>query len=412
MLRYNPRTGKETSESPGRGRLPWLARLLSTAQRFPMSFWNWPDHRCVGRRHHSVQCSGRDWRCWCMNTQIGTRNDLAGAWACQVGRCIGGESAGLREISPWAIFPVAAARPLFPPRDQALIKALACERVAETSEPISRQSLTDLTSRARVALGKTISRSTVWRILDEDAIKPWQYEYWIFPRDPQFLEKAGLILDLYGGYWQGEPLKNEDFIVSADEKTSIQARDRIHPSLAPGPRRAARIESEYERAGALQYLAAWDVRRGYVMGRCEPTTGIEPFGRLVAQVLAQEPYRSAKRLFWIVDNGSSHRGEAARQRLLKTDPRIVLVHTPVHASWLNQVEIYFSIIQRKVLTPNDFPNLDAVATRLALYETLSNQNPKPFAWKFNRDKLAALLKRIASHESKLAAAVQYESTAA
>jgi hypothetical protein len=165
--------------------------------------------------------------------------------------------------------------------------------------------------------------------------------------------------------------------------------------------RAARIESEYERGGALQYLAAWDVRRGYVMGRCEPTTGIEPFGRLVAQVLAQEPYRSAKRLFWIVDNGSSHRGEAARNRLLKVDPRIILVHTPIHASWLNQVEIYFSIIQRKVLTPNDFPSLDAVRIRLALYENLSNQRPKPFAWKFNRDQLAALLARIAAREKLL-----------
>jgi hypothetical protein len=149
------------------------------------------------------------------------------------------------------------------------------------------------------------------------------------------------------------------------------------------------------------------------MGRCEPTTGIEPFGRLVAQVLAQEPYRSAERLFWIVDNGSSHRGEAARTRLMKVDPRIILVHTPVHASWLNQVEIYFSIIQRKVLTPNDFPNLDAVGMRLALYENLSNQNPKPFAWKFNRDQLAALLARIAAHEKLLRGLVAtYPNTAA
>lgn len=134
------------------------------------------------------------------------------------------------------------------------------------------------------------------------------------------------------------------------------------------------------------------------MGRCESTTGIEPFGRLVAQVLAQAPYCSAKRLFWIVDNGSSHRGEAACKRLSKLDPRIILVHTPIHASWLNQVEIYFSIIQRKVLTPNDFPNLDAVRMRLALYEALSNRHPKPFAWKFTRDKLADLLRRVATHE--------------
>ena len=284
--------------------------------------------------------------------------------------------------------------------DHALIKALACEQVADTGEPISRQSLGDLARRAQSVLGKSISRSTVCRILAEDVIKPWRYKHWIFPRDPRFLEKAGPILDLYAGLWDGKPLENEDFIISADEKTSIQARHRIHLPLPPGPGRFHRVESEYKRCGALQYLAAWDVRRGYVTGRCEAKTGIEPFGRLIAQILAQEPYCSAKRLFLIMDNGSSHRGEASRKRLQKIDSRIIPVHTPVHASWLNQVEIYFSIIQRKVLTPNDFPDLDSVRLRLALYEELSNRHPKPFDWKFDRAQLAALLTRITIHEKQ------------
>ena len=146
------------------------------------------------------------------------------------------------------------------------------------------------------------------------------------------------------------------------------------------------------------------MRRGYVLGRCEPTTGSEPFGRLVAQVLAEEPYRSGERLFWIVDNGSSHRGAAAKRRLQQVDSRISLVHTPVHASWLNQVEIYFSIIQRKVLTPNDFADLAAVRLRLALYEALSNQRPSPFQWKFDRRKLAALLAKIEARHVALAEA--------
>ena len=266
--------------------------------------------------------------------------------------------------------------------------------MAETQQPLSRQSLADVTARSRTALGKPISRSTVWRILATDAIKPWRYKYWIFPRDPQFAGKAGPILDLYAGMWQGRPLGPKDHILSADEKTSIQARCRCHPSLPPAPKRPAYIENEYERGGALQYLAAWDVRRGYVMGRCEPTTGIEPFGRLVKQVLAEEPYRSSERLFWIVDNGSSHRGEASKTRLHQVDSRIIVVHTPVHASWLNQVEIYFSIIQRKVLTPNDFANLEALRLRLALYAELSNQNPTPFQWKFDRAKLTALLAKL------------------
>jgi DDE superfamily endonuclease len=301
----------------------------------------------------------------------------------------------------------------FSPLDRALVKAVACELVAETKQPLSRQSLAHITARARNALGTPISRSTVWRILHGDAIKPWRYKYWIFPRDPYFAQKAGPILDLYAGTWQGQPLGPKDHILSADEKTSIQARIRCHPSLPPAPGRPAYIENEYKRGGALQYLAAWDVRQGYVMGRCEPKTGIVPFGRLVKQVLTEEPYRSGKQLFWIVDNGSSHRGEAAKKRLRQVDPRIILVHTPVHASWLNQVEIYFSIIQRKVLTPNDFADLEAIRLRLALYEELSNQNPMPFQWKFDRTKLTALLAKIeARHRAPADAQLTYLEKAA
>ena len=282
-----------------------------------------------------------------------------------------------------------------------MVKAIACELVYETQEPLSRQSLADVTDRACTALAKPISRSTVWRILDADALKPWRYKYWIFPRDPQFAEKAGAILDLYAGIWQGESLGAQDYILSADEKTSIQARIRCHPSLGPAPGRQRRVEHEYERGGALQYLAAWDVQRGYVLGRCESRTGIEPFGRLGTQVMAQEPYRSAERVFWVVDNGSSHRGQAAVRRLLTAYANAILVHTPVHASWLNQVEIYFSIVQRKVLTPNDFASLEAVEQRLRLYEALSNQQPCPFAWKFTRAKLAEFLKRLEAHGTML-----------
>lgn len=274
---------------------------------------------------------------------------------------------------------------------------MACETVAETGLPLSRQSIADLTSRAVQALGKSVSRSTVWRTLHEDAIKPWQYEHWIFPRDPAFAEKAGPILDLYAGYWEGQPLGHKDYVLSSDEKTSIQARRRRHAELPPDSRQARRIEPEYKRMGALQYLAAWDVRRGFALGRCEPKTGIDPFGRLIDQILNCEPYCDADRVFVIVDNGSSHRGKKSVQRMRQRDPRIILLHTPVHASWLNQVEIYFSIIQRKVLTPNDFANLDAIRLRLALYEDLTQKSPKPFAWKFTRQDLTNWLKRASPH---------------
>ena len=253
--------------------------------------------------------------------------------------------------------------------------------------------------RAQTASGKKISHTTVWRMLHEAAIKPWQYEHWIFPQDPRFAEKAGPILDLYAGKWEGKQLGPKDYVLCMDEKTSIQARQRCHEETPPKSKgkRKRRIEPEYKRKGALQYLAAWDVHRGIVLGRCEAKTGIKPFGRLVDQVLEQEPYHDAERLFFVVDNGSSHRGQTSVERMRRRDKKIILVHTPVHASWLNQVEIYFSIIQRKVLTPNDFANVDAIRLRLALYEQLSNRTPKPFAWKFTRQDLLNWLKRAAPH---------------
>ena len=385
-----------------KGCLPCVVPSRATALRFPRLSWS-RLHRLSTRGPCSTSCGNEPpWFYFCINTRLCPILRLRNGYSCLCVRCNDGVAVGPRGTFPWRTSRDGVTRPIFPPLDHALVKAIACELIAETQQPLSRQSLADVTARAQHTLGKSISRSTVWRILDQDALKPWRYKYWLFPRDPHFAEKAGPILDLYGGQWQGQCLGPKDHVLSADEKTSIQARIRCHPSLPPRPGRPAYIEYEYERGGALQYLAAWDVRRGYVMGRCEPTTGIEPFGRLVNQVLAEEPYRSGTRLFWIVDNGSSHRGAAAIQRLQQVDSRIILVHTPVHASWLNQVEIYFSIIQRKVLTPNEFADLEALRLRLAFYEELSNQSPEPFQWKFDRTKLTTLLAKLEARQMALA----------
>jgi hypothetical protein len=132
------------------------------------------------------------------------------------------------------------------------------------------------------------------------------------------------------------PLGEDEYVISADEKTSIQARCRCHPTLAPGQARSMRVNHTYRRGGALAYLAAYDIHRAEVFGRCEHSTGIVPFMRLVEQVMGNEPYASAKRVFFIVDNGSSHRGRSAIDRPASRFPNAVMVHTPVHASWLNQ----------------------------------------------------------------------------
>ena len=288
-----------------------------------------------------------------------------------------------------------SARPFFPPEVVVEVKALACELPAATGLPLSRFSRRDLVREiTRRGIVAQISGTTLWRWLDQDAIRPWHHRSWIFPRDPQFEQKAGRVLDLYQGHWQDQPLTADEFVISADEKTSIQARIRLHPTQPVQPHQSMRVEFEYERGGALAYLAAWDVRRAKVFGCCDPTTGIVPFDRLVQQVMRQEPYRTAKRVFWIVDNGSSHRGQRAVARLQKAYGNLVLVHLPVHASWLNQVEIYFSVVQRKVLTPNDFPSLSAVAQRLLDFQAYYEQVAHPFEWKFTRADLQKLVAKL------------------
>ncbi len=174
---------------------------------------------------------------------------------------------------------------------------------------------------------------------------------------------------------RGKPLKDDEFVISADKKTSVQARRRKHPTRACRPRKAMRVEHEYFRCGAWAYIAALDVHHARVFGRCETQNRIAPFDRLVEQVMTRPPYHDARRVFWIVDNCSAHRGAWAVQRLKDQYPQLTLIHAPVHASWLNQVEIYFSIVQRKVLSPNDFPSLDALAERLLDFNTTGNPRP-------------------------------------
>lgn len=280
----------------------------------------------------------------------------------------------------------------------AQVKALACQLPAEAGIPLSRWSVPELAREAVArAIAPAISVSTVRRWLHQDALKRWQHRSWVFITDPDFRDKAERVLDLYARTFSGEALGTDEYVISADEKTSIQARCRCHPTLAPGQARAMRVNHTYGRGGALAYLAAYDVHHAKTFGRCEPKTGIVPFMALVDQVMTQEPYASAKRVFWVVDNGSSHRGKKAADRLTAAYPNAVLVHTPVHASWLNQVEIYFSVVQRKVVTPNDFTDLNEVADRLRAFEDRYNTAAQPFQWKFTASDLDDLLARLDRH---------------
>jgi hypothetical protein len=260
------------------------------------------------------------------------------------------------------------------------------------------RSLEQILEQMQEQLGLTCSRSTLSRLLAEHELKPWRYQYWIFPQAADFVKRAGPLLDLYAGYWEGAPLVKGEFVLSLDEKTSIQARYRLQQTLPGVPGRPARVEWGYGRGGALQYLAGWDVHRGKVFGRCEAAVGIESFDRLLAEVMSQEPYASAKRVFVIVDNGSSHRGQRCVERLEGRYPNLKVVHLPVHASWLNQIEIYFSIIQRALLTPNDFHDLKHLEKSILAFQEAYNLKGAPFAWRFTRAKLATLVEKLEAHK--------------
>lgn len=283
----------------------------------------------------------------------------------------------------------------FPPQEIAQAKAVACERPALLKLPLSRFSLAEVRAwLLEEQVVSTVSVTTVWRWLSQDAIRPWYYRSWLFPRDPQFVAKAGVVLDLYQGWWQGRPLGPDDYVLSADEKSQLQVLGRPAATLAPIRDEIGRYEYEYIRGGTVAYLAAVDVFRGQVFGRVDTTTGIEPFNRLVHQVMRQEPYASARRVFWLVDNGASHHPSTFPARLRDLYPNATAVMLPFHASWLNQIELYFSILQRKALTPNDLATKEAMIDRLLGFEHRYNRSAKPFHWKFTRADLEERVKRL------------------
>lgn len=275
------------------------------------------------------------------------------------------------------------------------IKAMACERPEQRGVPLSRWSSSDLAVQATTeGLVGSISSSTVRRWLHAAAIKPWQFRSWIFPRDPQFAAKAARVLDLYGRVFDGVELGPDDYVISADEKSQLQALRRCHPDTGPRPGRRRRVEFEYERGGTLAYMAAYDVHVGRLFGSVADRTGIVPFMALADRVMGIEPYRSARRVYWIVDNGSSHNGRRSIDRMTGAWPNATLVHLPVHASWLNQIEIVFSVIQRKVIKPADFADLAELGNRLVRFEDRYNATATPFKWRFTTADLARLLERV------------------
>jgi hypothetical protein len=290
------------------------------------------------------------------------------------------------------------------PEQVAEVKAIACELPATPGLPLGRFTRSEL-HRLVVERGVTdASAWTIWRWLHDDALKPWQQRSWIFVRDPAFRERAGRVLGLYQRRFEGRRLRPDDLVICADEKSQLQALGRRHETVAARPGRPSLVEFEYRRRGTLADLAAWDVHHASLFDRVEPKTGIEPFGAACRAGHDQRALRlGAHRL---LDRGQRFKprraclDRAARGRLAEPTAR----PPPDPRLWLNQIELYFSIVQRKALSPNSFDSLDELADRLLRFGEHYRQIARPFDWTFTRADLERVLAKITEREPRLALA--------
>lgn len=293
-------------------------------------------------------------------------------------------------------------RPIqYGPRTVVQVKAIACELPAQHHLPFSRFSTSDIHEvLRREGVRPLPSRTTVWRILDKDGLRPWVYRTWIHKRAPDFLEKAGPILDLYTGTFQGKRLDPDDQVLCADEKTGIQVLERLVPTRPPIPNHSGKAEFEYRRHGTVTFVGALDVRKGRVFGTFPERNDAESFRAFVREVMAKEPYARARRVFWITDNGSAHHPKSFGPWLRSEFPQARALHTPVHASWVDQEELFLSILTRKALTPRDFKSKKEAKERIRGFLAYRNQRPRPFRWNYTQKDLAEDLKRWEEEDQK------------
>ncbi len=274
------------------------------------------------------------------------------------------------------------------------VRAAACDNGGARANGLSYYSIRDLATLVQEKLSlATLAPSTVWNLLDKDALKPWRYRSWIFPRDPEFAEYAEVVLDLYEGRYMGEPLSENDFVFSGDEKPGLLLRTRCSPTVQPSNGKAGLTEFEYRRHGTATLLALLNIETGHIFHETVAKGGIIPFKALIDKLLEQEQYRKANRLFFVVDNGSSHSRHRFQSRLNEWYPRdeypeMIAIHTPKHASWLNQVELFFSILGRKALRNVECRKRQAMIDHVSRFIETYNENATPFNWRFTSTDLA------------------------
>lgn len=311
--------------------------------------------------------------------------------------CASGAAAGVND-NPWKTCPVRAVHGFFPPEVRAQATALACSLPRAHGLPLARWSCAEI-ARQLVHLGQvtSIAVSTVWRMLRADRLKPWQYHSWHHILDPQaFLTKARPILHLYEhvqALWA-----EGTWAVAVDEKTSIQAREAEWGPRPAAPQAPLQMSPRYRRRGALHLFAGLSVVDGEVIGDCRQRRRFVDFQDfLLKSIIPAALQRGVKTLALILDGGSTHAPKRfetwlAQQASTLDWPFKVQVHwLPTGASWLNQIELWFSVLQRKVLQPNHFEGTEPLAETVLAFIRRCNEMPKPIRWSYTIQKLEAKL---------------------
>jgi transposase len=285
-------------------------------------------------------------------------------------------------------------RGFFPPETRAEATALACDRPEEKGVPLARWSYAEI-ARQLIALGLVvyIATSTVGRWLAAEKIRPWRYHNWQHVVDSKaFLERARPVLELYEH--AKEWLKEGVWIVCADEKTSIQARERPEAPQPAVPGHPVHVAARYVRHGALHLFAALSVADGWVGGVCRQRKRFVDFQAFLLEVVIPEALRrGVHTVALVVDNGTTH---APKQLQRWLDEQCVLNEwalsvqifwLPANASWLEQIEIWFSILQRKLLQPNHFESLQTLEDAILAFIARYRETAKPIQWTYTFEKL-------------------------
>jgi transposase len=254
---------------------------------------------------------------------------------------------------------------------------LACERPDQLGRSLSQWDCMELARQLeREGLVERISPETVRRILAHHKIKPWQHHLWLSsntPRDAAFYARVAEVVDLYTRL-----LRADEMVLCVDEKTSLQPRPRCQATRPAQPGRPNLVEHEYRRAGALNLFAAFDTRTGQVYGQCYGRKRQREFIAFLEYLNTSIPAR-IKSIQLVCDNARAHTGKEV-QAWLKVHPRFVVHFTPVHCSWLNQVEQWFSILQRKRLRIVDFASTAELEAKLLQFMAEWNEVAHPFNW--------------------------------